>query len=200
MTSRRTFITAAVFAAALAAAGCDKLLPRPAFKATDVTGAEFGRDFHLTDFNGKPRSLADYKGKIVVVFFGYTQCPDVCPTTLAALREVRERMGPDRDKVQVLFITLDPERDTPQLLSQYVPAFDPTFMGLYGDPATTAQTAKDFKVFYAKNEGKTPTSYTLDHTAAVFIYDTQGRLRLFGGGKYSVEDYLHDLPLLLKAS
>src|SRR4051812_31200556 len=144
------------------AAGCVK---SPAsFKATDITGAQFARDFAMTDQSGNARSLADYKGKVVVVFFGYVQCPDVCPTTLSTLREVRERLGADGEKLQVVFITVDPERDTQEVLSQYVPAFHPSFAGLRGDPAATERVTKEFRVLYAKNPGKTPTSYTVDHS------------------------------------
>lgn len=187
-------LAAALTATALA--GCDRT-SRPTFKAIDVTGAPWGRELSLTDHNGKPRTLADFAGKVVVVFFGYTQCPDVCPTTLAALREVREKLGADGARLQVLFVTLDPERDTQQLLSLYVPAFNPAFLGLYGDAEATAKTAQEFKVFYSKNPGSTPTSYSVDHTAGVFIFDPQGRLRLRGAPDYSVDSYLHDIRMLL---
>jgi protein SCO1/2 len=151
----------------------------PKFKNTDITGAEYAKGFALTDHTGKPRTLADFRGKVVVVFFGYTHCPDVCPTTLLELKQVMQALGPDADKVQVLFITLDPERDTPQVLAQYVPAFDPRFLGLHADAATTLKTAKDFKVFYEKRAGTSPGSYTIDHTAASFAFDPQGRIRLY---------------------
>jgi protein SCO1/2 len=193
LASWRVAALAALFAVA---AGCGKPATE-AFKATDVTGAPWGRTLRLTDHTGKPRSLDDFKGSIVVLFFGYVQCPDVCPTTLATLKEVREKLGPDGSKLQVLFVTLDPERDTQQLLSVYVPAFDPTFVGLYGDPEATQQAAKEFKIFYNKVPGASPTSYTVDHSAGVFIFDTQGRLRLFGGPGFNAESYLHDIRLLL---
>ena len=167
------------------------------FKATDVTGAPFGKSLRLTDHTGKPRSLEDFKGKVVVVFFGYAQCPDVCPTTLATLREVREKLGPDGDRLQVLFVTVDPERDTQQVLAAYVPAFDPTFIGLYGDHEATQQAAKEFKVFFAKSAGATPTSYTVDHSSGVFVFDPAGRLRLFGAPGYGVDAILHDIRMLL---
>lgn len=150
----------------------------PSFKNTDITGADYGKDFTLTDHTGKKRALADFRGKVVVVFFGYTHCPDVCPTTLADLRVAREQLGEDRKRVQVLFVTVDPERDTRELLANYVPAFDPSFLGLYGDPAATARVAKEFKVFYQKVPGKTPDNYTVDHTAGSYVFDPQGRLRL----------------------
>jgi protein SCO1/2 len=165
----------ALFALVIMLAGCDK-----AFKNTDVTGLTYAQDFRLTDHTGKPRSLADFKGKVVSIFFGYTQCPDVCPTTLSEMKAVLEKLGPaDAARVQVLFITVDPERDTQALLAQYVPAFDPSFIGLRGDLDTTARTAKDYKVFYQKVPGKTPGSYTMDHTAGSYVYDPQGKLRLF---------------------
>ncbi len=170
-----------LFAIALALllclAGCDD--GKPQFRNTDVTGADYARDFALTDHNGKKVTLADYRGRVVTVFFGFTQCPDVCPTALAEMRAVVEKLGADGQKLQVLFITIDPERDTQALLSQYVPAFNPTFVGLYGDAETTARVAKDFKVFYQKVAGKTPGSYTMDHTAGTYVFDPQGKLRLF---------------------
>ncbi|HEX4328393.1 MAG TPA: SCO family protein [Burkholderiales bacterium] len=182
-------------------AGCTQ----DGFKDTDITGVEYARDFHLTDQTGRPRSLADFKGKVVSIFFGYTQCPDVCPTTMADMHTVLQKLGPaDAAKVQVLFVTVDPERDTQALLSQYVPAFDPSFIGLRGDLAATAQTAKDFKVFYEKVPGKTPGSYSMNHTAGSYVYDPQGRLRLFvqhtgpsDDAKVSIERQVHDIKLLL---
>lgn len=158
-------------------AACDGSGPK--FKNVDITGADYAKDFALTDHNGKPRTLADFRGKVVVVFFGYTRCPDVCPTTLVELKDVMQKLGPDAEKVQVLFITLDPERDTQKVLAQYVPAFDARFLGLFGDMATTQKTAKDFKVYAEKRAGSSPESYTIDHTAASYAFDPQGRLRLF---------------------
>ena len=179
-----------------AAAGCGKPA-RESFKATDVTGAPWGRTLHLTDHTGKPRSLEDYKGKVVVVFFGFANCPDVCPTTLATLKSVKERLGADGEKLQVLFVTVDPERDTEKVLAAYVPAFDPSFVGLYGDLEATQQAAKEFKVYFNKSSGATPTSYTVDHSAGVFIFDQSGRLRLFGSPGYDADAYLHDIRMLL---
>ncbi len=179
----------------LALAGCDS---RPEFRNTDVTGADFASGFALTGHDGKPRTLADFRGKAVVVFFGYTQCPDVCPTTLAELAEVMRLLGPDADRVQVLFVSVDPERDTQELLSQYVPAFDKRFLGLYGDAEATARTAKTFKVFYQKVPGKTPGNYTVDHTAGSYVYDAQGKLRLFLKHGAGAEPIAHDLRQLLK--
>ena len=197
----RRFASSALFAAFVACALLAGCAPDgPKFQSSDVTGATFGRDFNLIDATGKPRTLADYRGKAVVIFFGYTQCPDVCPTTLAELAEVMKKLGPDADRVQVLFVTIDPERDTQDLLSQYVPAFDPRFMGLFGDAAATERTAKEFKIIYQKQPGATPGSYTMDHSAGTYIFDPQGRLRLYVSYGQGPEVFVHDLRELLKAS
>lgn len=185
----------ALFSIALFLTACGPA--KPQFDGVDITGANYAHDFHLTDASGRARSLADYRGKLVVMFFGYTQCPDVCPTTMSELKSVMKQLGPDADRVQVLFVTLDPGRDTPALLAQYVPAFDPRFVGLYGDDATTARTAKEFKVFYQRVPGPTPTSYTLDHTAGTYVFDTQGRIRLFLRQGQSASSITHDLRQLL---
>lgn len=177
MTARGALALLALLCALGTAAGCGD--GRPQFRHTDVTGADYAKDVALTDHKGKKVTLADYRGKVITVFFGFTQCPDVCPTALAEMREVVEKLGPDGQKLQVLFITIDPERDTQALLAQYVPAFHPAFVGLYGDAAATAKVAKDFKVFYQKVPGKTPGSYTMDHSAGTYVFDPQGRLRLF---------------------
>nr|WP_244545163.1 SCO family protein [Collimonas sp. OK607] len=169
-----------------------------AFINTDVTGLGYARDFALTDHTGKPRTLADYKGKAVVVFFGYTQCPDVCPTTMVEMADVMKELGPLASKVQVLFVTVDPERDTQELLSHYVPAFDPSFVGLYGDQAATDKVAKEFRVFYQKVPGKTPGSYTMDHTAGSYVFDPEGHIRLFIRHGQGADPIAHDLKLLLK--
>ncbi len=165
---------------------------KPSFRNTDITGASFGKELALTDHTGKPRTLADFSGKAVVIFFGYTRCPDVCPTTMAELKQVLGKLGSDAQRVQVLFVTVDPERDTQALLAQYVPAFDPGFLGLYGDLAATQKVAREFKVFYQKVPGSKPDSYTMDHTAASYVFDPQGRLRLLvkmgSGGEALVED------------
>lgn len=171
--------------------------PAPAFTNTDVTGLGYAHDFALKDFNGKPRTMADFKGKAVVIFFGYTQCPDICPTTMHDLGEAMKQLGTSADKVQVLFITVDPERDTPQLLAQYVPAFDKRFLGLSGTLAETEQTAKDFHVFYQKVPGKTKDSYSVDHTAGLYLYDPQGRIRVFAGNAATVDSVVHDVKILL---
>lgn len=171
---------------------------KPQFKAVDITGADYARDFSLPDPDGRMRSLKDFQGKAVVVFFGYTQCPDVCPTTMAEIAEAKKLLGPDGARVQGVFITVDPERDQPELLKAYVGNFGPDMVALRGTAQQTAAVAKDFKVFYKKNEGKTPGSYAMDHTAASYVYDTQGQLRLYsryGSGAQALAD---DLRLLLK--
>ncbi len=166
-----------VGALCLGLVGCES---KPVFNALDVTGIQgYGNDFRLIDHSGKPRTMADFRGKVVVIFFGYTHCPDVCPTTLSEMRQVMQMLGSDAQRLQVLFVTVDPARDTPQLLSKYVPSFHPSFLGLYGDPAATEKVARDFKIFYRISPGKTADSYTVDHNAASLVFDPQGRLRLF---------------------
>lgn len=179
-----------------ALAGCERRASKPSFRNTDVTGAGFGRDFELTDHLGQRRTLADFRGKIVTIFFGYTQCPDVCPTTLAEMAEVMRLLGDQADRVQVLFVTVDPERDTRELLAQYVPAFDSRFIGLYGTPDEIARVAKEFRVFFQKVPGSRPGLYTVDHTAGSYVFDPQGRLRLFvkhGQGAAPLADDLRTL-------
>jgi protein SCO1/2 len=180
----------------LAVAACSPQGPK--FQSSDVTGASFGREFSLTDPAGKTRTLADFRGKAVVVFFGYTQCPDVCPTTLSTLAETMKLLGPDADRVQVVFITVDPERDKPALLAEYVPTFDKRFVGLYGDAEATERVAREFKVIYQKQPGATPTTYTMDHSAGVFVFDPQGRLRLYARHGQGPEAFASDLRELLR--
>ena len=171
---------------------------KPQFKAIDITGADYAQGFQLTDFNGRPRSLADYKGKVVVVFFGFTQCPDVCPTTMNEMAQVKKLLGTDGDKLQVVFISIDPERDTPEVLKAYMGSFDPGFLGLYAaSPEALAALAKDYKIYFKKVDGKTPTSYSMDHSAQSYIYDPQGRLRLYS--RYGSDPKLvaEDIKLLL---
>ena len=190
-------LAACALVCAVLLAGCGK--DAVSFRNVDVTGADYAKDFALTDHNGKPRTLADFRGKVVVMFFGYTQCPDVCPTTMAEMRAVVDALGADGAKVQVLFVTVDPERDTQALLAQYVPSFHPSFIGLHADAATTTRTAQAYKVFFQKVPGSTPGNYTMDHTAGSYVYDTQGRLRLFvrhGQAASLVED----IRTLLKAA
>jgi protein SCO1/2 len=188
---RRRHVVLLASAAMLAACGDRK----PQFNAVDLTGADYAKDFQLPDTDGKVRSLQDFKGKAVVVFFGYTQCPDVCPTTMADIAQAKKLLGADGAKVQGIFITIDPERDTPELLKAYVANFGPDFVALRGTPEQTAAVAKDFKVYYKKVEGKGG-NYTLDHSAASFVYDPQGRLRLYaryGAGPQVLADDLKQL-------
>nr|WP_241659353.1 SCO family protein [Extensimonas vulgaris] len=174
---------------------------KPSFHGVDITGAEYARDLQLTDHNGQPRSLKDFRGKVVVVFFGYTQCPDVCPTSLQELAEAKRLLGPDGERLQGVFVTIDPERDTPELLKAYMANFDPSFIALRGTPEQTAAVAKEFKIYYKKVEGKTPTSYTMDHSAGSYIFDPAGRVRVFhryGSGAQALADdvraLLHETP------
>jgi protein SCO1/2 len=189
------FAFALAVALGLSLGGCGQGTPQ--FRGADVTGSAFGHDFHLTDHTGKARTLGDFRGKVVLIFFGYTQCPDFCPTTLANLATVMRQLGPDAARVQVLFITIDPERDTQELLSRYVPAFNPTFIGLYGDAAATAATAKEFRIIYQKEPGPTPGSYTMDHSTGTFVFDPQGRLRVYESYAQGPDAIAHDIRALL---
>ncbi|MBC7780668.1 MAG: SCO family protein [Proteobacteria bacterium] len=171
---------------------------KPAFRSIDVTGANFGQGFALTDFNGQPRTLADYKGKVVAVFFGFTQCPDACPTAMLKLAEVSKALGADAGHLQVVMITLDPERDTPELLKNYVPAFDPSFTGLYGTPAQIAETAKSYKAYYNRVKGAGAQSYTIDHSTFTYLYDPQGRLRLMARHEIDTNDLTADVKALMR--
>ena len=197
--SRRGVLSrlAAVLAVA-ALAGCGP--SAPTFLASDVTGTSFGRDFELVDHQGQRRTLADFRGKVVVLFFGYTHCPDVCPTTLAELAEAMKQLGPDARRVQVLFVTVDPDRDSQELLAKYVPAFDPTFLGLRGDADATARTTKEFKLIVQKQPGATPESYTVDHSAGTFVFDPQGRLRLYASYGQGTDVFVHDIRALLASA
>lgn len=177
----KKLLSVLMLSVAVLAAGCDKLSSSktPAFVNTDITGLDYAKGFSLLDHTGKARTLQDFRGKLVVVFFGYTQCPDVCPTTMAKMATVMKELGPSAKDVQVLFITLDPERDTQELLNAYVPAFHPSFIGLRGDAEATARTAKEFKVFYSKTpSGDDPKNYTVDHMTASYVFDREGRVRL----------------------
>ncbi|WP_206997301.1 SCO family protein [Trinickia mobilis] len=193
----RIAVTLCALGGAVLLSACSK--DQPAFQNLDITGnTQFGSDFSLPDSSGKVRTLADYKGKAVVLFFGYTHCPDVCPTTMAELSQAMQQLGPDAQRVQVLFVTFDPARDTPALLAQYVPAFNPSFVGLRpADDAQLAKVTKDFRIYYAKVPGKTPDSYTMDHTAASYVFDPSGKLRLFVRDGQGVTPWVHDLKLLL---
>ncbi len=173
---------------------------KPQFNAIDITGADYAKGFTLTDHNGQSRHFSDFKGKVVVLFFGYTQCPDVCPTSMAELSEVKRILGADGDKLQGVFITVDPARDTAELLKAYMTNFDPTFVAFIPTPEQLAVVAKDYKIYYKRVEGKTPTSYTMDHSAGSYVYDTQGRLRLYS--RYGVGPMVlaQDIQTLLKTS
>ena len=186
---------AGLVALALVLSSCARKPER--FLATDITGVDWGRDFRLTDHTGMPRTLADFRGKAVMLFFGYTHCPDQCPTTLAKMARAVDRLGEDGKRAQGLFVTLDPRRDTQDVLAQYVPAFHPGFIGLRGSEAEVAQTAQDFKVFFASQRPDASGSYTVDHLTAIFVFDLQGRLRLYMKGDSDVDAIVHDLKLLL---
>jgi protein SCO1/2 len=192
-----------LIAAALAVgflAGCDRLgggPPKASFKAVDITGAEYARELSLPDADGKLRTLADFKGKVTLIFFGYTQCPDVCPTTLAELAAVKRELGKDGDRVQGVFVSVDPQRDTAEILKAYMASFDPTFVALRGTPEQIQATARNFKVFYAQVPGKTEGSYTVDHTAGTYVFDADGKVRLFVRYGSGAEALIHDLKLLL---
>jgi len=177
-------------------AACSPEAPR--FRSTDVTGAEFGRALELTGHDGRPHTLAEFRGKAVVLFFGYTHCPDVCPTTLADMAGAMKKLGPDAARVQVLFVTVDPERDTRGVLAQYVPAFDARFLGLYGSTEETQRAAKEFRIYYGRNAGSAPGAYTIDHSAQSFVYDPQGRLRLVVRPDRIAQDLAEDLRALLR--
>lgn len=185
---------------ALLLVACTKTqAPPQKFGTTDITGGPWGNDFHLTDHNGRPRTLADFRSKAVVLFFGYANCPDMCPMTMHKLSLVMAELGKDAERVQVLLVTLDPKRDTPEILKQYVPAFHPAFLGLYGDEQATGKTAKEFKVFYQKQKPDANGFYTVDHMGPAYIFDPQGRLRLFVSDVHSVNVIAEDLRTLLNA-
>ena len=176
--------------------GCSE--QKPAFSSIDVTGADYAKDFSLTDHNGQPKSLKDFAGKVVVLFFGYTQCPDVCPTSMAELAEIKKLLGADGNKLQGLFITIDPERDKPDVLKAYMGNFDPSFLALIPTPAQLAELAKDYKVYYKKVDGKTATSYTMDHSAGSYVYDPKGKLRLYTRFGSGAKPLAEDIRMLLK--
>jgi protein SCO1 len=195
----RLGLAAAVLAAALGIAACDRLLPnaRSPFHAVDVTGAPIGNPLGLADPDGRLRSLGEFRGKVVVVTFGFTHCPDVCPTTLADFASAVKRLGSNGDRVQVIFVTLDPARDTPEMIREYVKAFNPAFIALRGDEKATDKVTRDFKVYAHKRAGKTPAEYTIDHSAQSFVFDPQGRVRLVVGYGLEPEKIAADLRLLL---
>jgi protein SCO1/2 len=168
-----------------------------AFVGSNITGAKLGSDFDLIDHDGKPRHLSDFRGKLVALFFGYTHCPDVCPTTMAELAKSLKLLGPHDSEVQVLFVTLDPERDTSEVLKRYVPSFNPAFLGLRGDKAATEKVARDFKIFFARQESNSKAGYTIDHSAGVYVFDRNGVLRLYLNHGQSAKDIAHDFGLLI---
>jgi protein SCO1/2 len=176
-------------------AACDG--GKPQFKSTDITGAPYGHTLELTDHTGKPRRLEDFRGKAVVLFFGFTHCPDICPTTLADISQAIKALGPDAERVQVLMVSVDPERDTPEALAKYVTAFDPRFLGLRGDLPATQKVAKEFKIYFEKR--KQGASYTVDHSAQSYVIDPQGRLRLLVRHERIAQDLGDDLKTLLRA-
>jgi len=171
--------------------------PKPAFKGVDITGVDYARDLPLTDQFGQQRHLEDFAGKVVAVFFGYTNCPDVCPTTMSELAQVKSDLGAEGDRLQVLFVTVDPERDTPEVLKAYMAHFDPSFLALRGSPEELAAVAKDFKIFYKQVPGDTPTSYSMDHSAGMYMFDPKGQLRLFQRYGSSTQALVDDTRLLL---
>lgn len=196
----RAGLLAACLAAATLLPGCDRLGlggGQPSFQGIDITGANYATTLNLPDAEGRERSLQEFKGRVVVVFFGFTQCPDVCPTMLGDLASAKRELGEAGREVQGIFVSIDPERDTPEILRAYVSAFDPSFVALRGDEARTSEAAKNFKVFYKKAEGRTPASYTIDHTAGAYLFDRQGRVRLFTRHGTGAPALVHDLKLLL---
>ena len=196
--TRRFWISAAVSLAVAGLMACSQ--DKPQFKAIDVTGADYAKGFTLADHNGQTRSLSDFKGKVVVLFFGYTQCPDVCPTSMTELAEVKRLLGADGDKLQGVFVTVDPARDTAELLKAYMGNFDPSFVAFIPTPEQLAVVAKDYKIYYKKVEGKTPTSYTVDHSAGSYVYDTQGNLRLYSRYGSGAQALTQDIQTLLKTT
>jgi len=194
---RRTLlksVTAVLAAAALSACNPDK----PQFKSIDITGADYAKGFNLADHNGLQRSLQDFKGKVVVVFFGFTQCPDICPTALTELAEVKRKLGSQGDRLQGIFITVDPERDTEEVLKAYMANFDPSFVALRPTMAQLPEVAKAFKIYYKKSEGKTATSYTMDHSAGSYVFDPAGGVRLYARSGSGSDALASDVALLLK--
>jgi protein SCO1/2 len=186
--------------AATVLTGCDRAPDAPAFQSTDITGATFGKTLALTGHDGRPRTLDDFRGKAVVLFFGFTHCPDVCPTALARFATVMKALGADADRVQVLFVTVDPARDTQPVLAQYVPAFDPRFLGLTGSQAEVEAVAKEFRVVAQKQAPSAAGDYSVDHSTGIYVFDPQGRIRLFVAGNQEAGVLEHDLRELLRGA
>lgn len=173
---------------------------RVQFQSIDITGADYAKGFTLTDHHGQSRSLSDFKGKVVVLFFGYTQCPDVCPTSMVELAEVKRLLGSDGDKLQGVFVTVDPARDTADLLKAYMANFDPSFVAFVPTADELTDVAKRFKIYYKKQEGKTPTSYTMDHSAGSYVYDTNGNVRLYSRYGSGAKVLAQDIQTLLRTA
>ena len=194
----KTIAACALFVSAGAIfSACSK--SQPEVRGVDISQGDYARDFApLKDHNGQQRSIKDFQGKVVVVFFGYTQCPDVCPTSMQEMAEVKKRLGADGERLQSIFITVDPERDTPEMLKAYMANFDPSFLALRGSPEQLAAVAKDFKIYYKKVEGKTDTSYTMDHSAGSYVYDPAGRLRVYHRYGSGAQALAADVATLLK--
>lgn len=186
--------------AMLASCTNEDALPNSKFNSIDLTGADYAKDFALTDHHGRARTLKDFRGKIVTVFFGFAQCPDVCPTTMAELSEVKRLLGPDAGKLQAIFISVDPERDTPQVLKAYMANFDPTFLAMRPSLEQLAALASHFKIYYKKVEGRQADTYSMDHTAGTFVFDRQSRIRLFARYGSGAKPLAQDIQLLLKGA
>ncbi|MBA2659386.1 MAG: SCO family protein [Nitrosospira sp.] len=195
----RSFCAALIWSAMLLLAGCGTT-GKPTFISTDITGAEFGKDFRLADHTGEIRSLGDFKGKAIVLFFGYTHCPDICPATMGELAAAMQKLGKDAARVQVLFVTVDPDRDTPALLKEYLSAFNPTFLGLSGDAQATKGIANEFKIVYQKQMGTSSDHHTMDHSAGSYIFDTKGQLRLYVSNGAGRNVFAQDIGELLRTS
>lgn len=193
--SRPVSVLIALLIGCLMLYGCSRSDALTDIHGRDLSGAKFGRDFSLNGTDGTRHTLSDFRGKVVLIFFGFTQCPDICPTALLRAANVKAMLGKDGDRLQVLFITVDPERDTAALLGDYVSAFDPGFLGLYGTPQETEKTANEFKVYYKKVP--TGSSYTMDHSALTYLYDTAGRLRIALSHTQSDEAYVQDIRKIL---
>lgn len=197
---RRAWMTAALLGLAWTLSGCDAVdkAMKPGFKGLDITGSPWGKQLELTDQNGQRRSLKDFSGKVVMLYFGFVQCPDVCPTALNRASEVMRALGPDAQRVQLLFVTVDPERDTPEMLKEYMAAFDPSFLALTGTAAEIRKAADEFKIYY--KQISTGSSYTMDHTASTYLFDAQGNLRIMLRHEQTADDYTADIRQLLSES
>ncbi|WP_347485087.1 SCO family protein [Vandammella animalimorsus] len=194
----RLLAAALVGAALLGLAGCTGSEPAAKFHTLDISGVDYAKGFSMPDAHGQQRSLADFAGKVVFVYFGFAQCPDICPTTMLEMAEVKKLLGEDGDKLQIVFVTVDPERDTPEVMRAYMESFDPQAVALVGNAEQIAAMARDFKVFYEKKPGSTPDTYTIDHSASGYMYDPQGRLRLYVRYGTPVDQIAADVRQLLQ--